>query len=230
MPENSKKALSPAELELTQKIQLFFPRGRISLKTLQRWNGCSKELIQRELLRLFAHPPKGTEKPKSRVVSQNEILIVSTDGSRNLSSLSDSSDFSISLVKGFDLSFSGTPASESTCGIAVEIRGLYGECVDVDLYISFPEQDKKKAFLSEHQILLFLEIFLKCGEMKKQGISLGDDGLVLLFRRGEKPCFVSIMRGNDGEDGCNKMLNIGYLEDLTIYLAGTRPKFVVKCQ
>lgn len=45
----SDKALNPATLELTQKIQLHFPR-EIQANSLRAWNGASAELLTARLL------------------------------------------------------------------------------------------------------------------------------------------------------------------------------------
>jgi len=52
----SNKALSPAELELTQKIQLHFPRN-IDNEILGAWNGCSKETLTAKLAEMFKQKP-----------------------------------------------------------------------------------------------------------------------------------------------------------------------------
>ncbi len=52
----SDKALSSAMLELTQKIQLHFPRN-ISSDILTAWNGCSKEVLTEKLLEIFGKNP-----------------------------------------------------------------------------------------------------------------------------------------------------------------------------
>lgn len=50
------KALTPAELELTQKIQLHFPR-EIDPSIINRWNGLSAEVLQRTLHSVFSQFP-----------------------------------------------------------------------------------------------------------------------------------------------------------------------------
>ncbi len=52
----SDKALNNAELELTQRIQMHFPRG-ISSEVLARWNGCPKEVITARLAEVFENEP-----------------------------------------------------------------------------------------------------------------------------------------------------------------------------
>ncbi len=59
------KALNSAELELTQKIQIHFPRG-ISSEVLARWNGCPKEIITARLEEIFGKEPETTQ-PRSLV-------------------------------------------------------------------------------------------------------------------------------------------------------------------
>ncbi|MFA4890334.1 MAG: hypothetical protein WC587_01730 [Candidatus Paceibacterota bacterium] len=51
------KTLSNAELELTQKIQMHFPRGIISLDVLKAWNSSKKELITARLIETFGKRP-----------------------------------------------------------------------------------------------------------------------------------------------------------------------------
>jgi len=54
----SDKALSNAELELTQRIQLFFPRGVIDPAIINALNGCPKEVITELSLKAFGQMPK----------------------------------------------------------------------------------------------------------------------------------------------------------------------------
>src|SRR3989344_8520458 len=53
----SDKALSNAELELTQRIQMHFPRGAIPSEVLMRWNGCSVEILTARLAQVFKEIP-----------------------------------------------------------------------------------------------------------------------------------------------------------------------------
>jgi hypothetical protein len=55
---NSDKTLSNTELELTQKIQMHFPRGVISAGVLKQWNGCKAEIITACLTEAFSKGPK----------------------------------------------------------------------------------------------------------------------------------------------------------------------------
>jgi hypothetical protein len=54
----SDKTLSNTELELTQKIQMHFPRGVISAEVLKQWNGCKAEIITACLTEVFSKGPK----------------------------------------------------------------------------------------------------------------------------------------------------------------------------
>lgn len=55
---NSDKTLSNAELELTQKLQMHFPRGIISPDVLKQWNACQKEAITARLVEAFSKGPE----------------------------------------------------------------------------------------------------------------------------------------------------------------------------
>jgi hypothetical protein len=57
------KALSNAELELTQKMQLHFPRGIISGKVLEKWNGCKVDFFTEYLVKHFSKFPEPEVKP-----------------------------------------------------------------------------------------------------------------------------------------------------------------------
>lgn len=50
---SDKARLSNAELELTQRIQMHFPRGVLSTETLRQWNGCSGEIIMALIAKAF---------------------------------------------------------------------------------------------------------------------------------------------------------------------------------
>ncbi len=50
--------LTGVELELTQRIQMYFPRGVISTEILSKWNGCPKEIITTTLIKVFSELPK----------------------------------------------------------------------------------------------------------------------------------------------------------------------------
>lgn len=54
----SDKTLSNAELELTQKMQMHFPRGVITVDVLKQWNGCSANLITERLVKMFSVGPE----------------------------------------------------------------------------------------------------------------------------------------------------------------------------
>ena len=59
----SDTALNNATLELTQKIQLHFPRD-IDPEVLRLWNGCSKETITAVLTQTFGKIPASAAKPE----------------------------------------------------------------------------------------------------------------------------------------------------------------------
>ncbi len=50
---SDKATLSNAELELTQRIQMHFPRGVLSAEILKQWNGCPAEIITAVITRAF---------------------------------------------------------------------------------------------------------------------------------------------------------------------------------
>lgn len=57
----SDKALTRAELELTQRVQLFFPAGVIPPDVIARWNGCPRSILEdvltKRLAEVFSVPP-----------------------------------------------------------------------------------------------------------------------------------------------------------------------------
>lgn len=55
---SDKTLISNVELELTQRIQMHFPRGVIPSEILQAWNACSIEALRENLLRHFNQEPK----------------------------------------------------------------------------------------------------------------------------------------------------------------------------
>ena len=57
----SDKALNSAMLELTQKIQLHFPRN-INTGIISAWNGCPKEVLAEKLLEVFGKNPPSQER------------------------------------------------------------------------------------------------------------------------------------------------------------------------
>ena len=59
------KALSNAEMELTQKIQMHFPRGVITVGVLQKWSGCPKEVLTARLTEAFGRFPEPAVEPVS---------------------------------------------------------------------------------------------------------------------------------------------------------------------
>ena len=73
----SDKALNPATLELTQKIQLHFPRG-IRAEILCDWNGAPAELISAKLLELFGNSPVVEE--MKRKLNLLHLKPVTSDG------------------------------------------------------------------------------------------------------------------------------------------------------
>lgn len=61
------KALSNSALELTQKIQMHFPRD-IDPEVLRFWNGCSKEIITAACVKAFAEIPVNFKEPSAEIV------------------------------------------------------------------------------------------------------------------------------------------------------------------
>lgn len=53
----SDKALTQAELELTQKLQMYFPWGDIDPAIVQAWNGCPRKLITERVRKAFGEMP-----------------------------------------------------------------------------------------------------------------------------------------------------------------------------
>ena len=65
---SDKASLSNAELELTQRIQLHFPRGVLSPEELKFWNGCEKEVLSAELAKTFSKIPELASLPHEPVL------------------------------------------------------------------------------------------------------------------------------------------------------------------
>jgi hypothetical protein len=61
----SDKTLTNAELELTQRIQLHFPRGKISQDVLSAWCSCYKYDLTRRLTEVFGIMPESVLQSKS---------------------------------------------------------------------------------------------------------------------------------------------------------------------
>lgn len=55
---NSDKALTRAELELTQRLQTHFPSGVIQPEVIQQWNGCPANVITERLVSAFGRGPE----------------------------------------------------------------------------------------------------------------------------------------------------------------------------
>ncbi|MEK9174683.1 MAG: hypothetical protein AAB725_01805 [Patescibacteria group bacterium] len=53
----SDKALTNAELELTQRMQMHFPRGVIPPKMLAFWNSCPKEVLTQKMVEVCGQVP-----------------------------------------------------------------------------------------------------------------------------------------------------------------------------
>lgn len=56
---SNKALLSNAELELTQRLQMHFPRGAIPANAIDAWNSCSKEKITNMLKKALGEVPYG---------------------------------------------------------------------------------------------------------------------------------------------------------------------------
>lgn len=54
---HSDKALTNAELELTQRIQMYFPRGLLSSEKLHQWNSCPRAVLARHLAKMLQGDP-----------------------------------------------------------------------------------------------------------------------------------------------------------------------------
>ncbi len=55
------KALTNAELELTQKFQTHFPRGKVNPVQMTRWIGCKADLVSQVLESVLAESPESWE-------------------------------------------------------------------------------------------------------------------------------------------------------------------------
>lgn len=88
-----KTLVNDATLELTQKIQMHFPRG-IDSDILRAWNGCKKEVLTARLEEIFGKMPNDTN-PKNLLeylrplFEDEEIFIEVCDGSQTLTEASD---------------------------------------------------------------------------------------------------------------------------------------------
>lgn len=72
-----KACLTNAELELTQRIQIHFPRGVIPAGILEQWNGCPKEVLTRRLKEFFGRSPNVF----LNLISGGESIVIgATDG------------------------------------------------------------------------------------------------------------------------------------------------------
>lgn len=70
---SNKACLTNAELELTQRIQTHFPRGIMSVEVLQKWNGCSAEVITKRCIEAFEKFPKPVLEPLLDFIGTVEI-------------------------------------------------------------------------------------------------------------------------------------------------------------
>jgi len=55
---SEKTNLTNLELQVTQKIQLHFPRGTVSQNVLMFWDNCQSDLLRRKLQEFFGEIPK----------------------------------------------------------------------------------------------------------------------------------------------------------------------------
>jgi len=84
----SGKTLNNAELELTQRIQLYFPRGT-DLRIVQAWNGCPKNILTEKLAEVFCQLPRPIVSIL-RLISGEEVLVLDEcDGSEGLADARD---------------------------------------------------------------------------------------------------------------------------------------------
>ncbi len=71
------KALTNSELELTQRIQMFWPRGEVSSEILKDWNGAKAELITERIREAFGRGPKLEQTEPESIPVQPEPLLTS---------------------------------------------------------------------------------------------------------------------------------------------------------
>jgi len=67
---SKKTFLSNLELQITQKIQLHFPRGVISPKVLNYWDNCKPNIFTEILLKIFGNIPKDKEDDNTIMVDR----------------------------------------------------------------------------------------------------------------------------------------------------------------
>jgi len=103
----SDKTLSNTELELTQKIQMHFPRGVISPDVLRQWNSCFAERITSRLIEAFSSEPEKIATEYLKLISGGESLILpACNGTRIIPEMTD-------LFKaGIDSDFRNYPADK----------------------------------------------------------------------------------------------------------------------
>ncbi|MDP3799885.1 MAG: hypothetical protein Q8Q90_00480 [bacterium] len=74
----SDKALTNAELELTQRMQMHFPRGVIPPKVLAFWNSCSKEILTQNMVEIYGRIPDDKQPEESLLRFLGTVTVPAT--------------------------------------------------------------------------------------------------------------------------------------------------------
>ncbi len=175
------KALSNAALELTQKIQMHFPRN-IAPEVLTTWNGCPVDILTEHLTRVFGVVPI------LRLISGGEqIVIGATSGTKTIASSTDIFTWGIDPDFenwGLDVPGQATPAKLVQVHEMVQdgdFKTIYGS-VGRDLDALCLTQEQIVAFVRGHKKWLrtsgyaTLFLFKVADEFFVAGVNLYDDG------------------------------------------------------
>ncbi len=155
----SNKALSPIELELTQRVQMHFPRD-IDPDILAQWNGCSAKTLTHQLRAMFGcSPVEETESativtapiPYLRLLTTAPLTIPACDGTRTIAQATDVFKWGIDGdFKNWGLDV----PSKATSTVQADVHELVWEGRFNQFFPSL-NSDIKQPCWTQHQIIAF---------------------------------------------------------------------------
>lgn len=206
---SDKTALTRAELELTQRMQLHFPCGKVSAEQLHYWNSCPKEVLTAAYLEMLCKKP--VLNSYLRLISGDEHLTISArDGNRTITKAKKTfksyidSDFS-----NWDLDKKGTSTGETR----VQVHELIKDANFTQMFTCL-SSDLDKLVLTQDQIIEFCE-------KNKNWLRAGGYATFFLFK-GNGKCFVAVVPVHS--DGL--YVRVLRLENGLVWVAGLRLRLV----
>lgn len=210
--------MNPATLELTQKIQLHFPRD-ISAEILKTWNGCNVKILTERLNEIFSKPFKiepdvdgvANNQILSLLTTHNNPVIKATDGKRYLAKAKKTFE---SYVDPDFKNWNLDQASQTTPETPTNVYEMIAGATFVQIFSSL-SGDLDKLYLTQEQIEEFCL-------SHRQWLRTDGNATFFLFKENNEFFVAGVDVYSDGLRVC-----VCRLEDDDVWLGDCRHRVVV---